>query len=143
MGSDSDTFMFDVTNGIHSLHGIDFVFEIIPKVIPLDVQDFVVIEGGHKQITGKNYSHLASLTSSSSILHTQYPSHPASFSLHGIDFVFEIIPKVIPLDVQDFVVIEGGHKQITGNSNPPIIPASLTLKLYSSCPASLMCTSWD
>lgn len=70
MGSDSDTFMFDVTNGIHSLHGIDFVFEIIPKVIPLDVQDFVVIEGGHKQITGMK----------TIILYTQPPSHTASLT---------------------------------------------------------------
>ena len=72
MGSDSDIFMFDVTNGIHSLHGIDFVFEIIPKVIPLDVQDFVVIEGGHKQITGNKQSSF-----SPNLPHTQCPSHPS------------------------------------------------------------------
>ncbi len=99
------------------------MFEIIPKVIPLDVQDFVVIEGGHKQITGK---FLISLKHG--ILHT----HPTSHALHEIDFVFEIIPKVIPLDVQDFVVIEGGHKQITGMktiilyTQPPSHTASLT-----------------
>ena len=51
-GSESDTFMFDVTNGIQSLHGLEFVIEIIPKLIPLEIRDFVVMEGDHKLLTG-------------------------------------------------------------------------------------------
>ena len=52
MGSESDTFMFDVTNGIQSLHGLEFVIEIIPKLIPLEIRDFAVMEGDHKMLTG-------------------------------------------------------------------------------------------
>ena len=51
-GSESDTFMFDVTNGIQSLHGLEFVIEIIPKLIPLEIRDFAVMEGDHKLLTG-------------------------------------------------------------------------------------------
>ncbi len=52
-GSGSDTFMFDVTNGIQSLHGLEFVIEVIPKVIPLQIRDFAVMEGNHKLLTGR------------------------------------------------------------------------------------------
>ena len=44
--------MFDVTNGIQSLHGLEFVIEIIPKLIPLEIRDFAVMEGDHKLLTG-------------------------------------------------------------------------------------------
>ena len=56
-GSESDTFMFDVTNGIQSLHGLEFVIEIIPKLIPLEIRDFAVMEGDHKLLTGITLQH--------------------------------------------------------------------------------------
>ena len=91
MGSESDTFMFDVTNGIHSLHGLEFVFEIIPKVIPLDVQNFVVIEGGHKQITGIPFSIV--ILSRASGVGSSYRGMGSSAIHH---FVYGFISKVIP-----------------------------------------------
>ena len=57
MGSESDTFMFGVTNGIQSLHGLEFVIEIIPKLIPLEIRDFAVMEGDHKMLTGARNVH--------------------------------------------------------------------------------------
>lgn len=54
-GSGSDTFMFDVTNGIQSLHGLEFVIEVIPRLIPLEIRDFAVMEGDQKLLTGDSH----------------------------------------------------------------------------------------
>ena len=44
-GVRTDTFRFDVTNGIQSLHGLEVVFEIVPRVIPLEVSSITLREG--------------------------------------------------------------------------------------------------
>ncbi|XP_072848868.2 chondroitin sulfate proteoglycan 4 [Pogona vitticeps] len=41
-----DQFSVDVTNGIQTVRGIQIVINIIPKLIPLEVQNFTVAEGG-------------------------------------------------------------------------------------------------
>ncbi|KAJ7334986.1 hypothetical protein JRQ81_012927 [Phrynocephalus forsythii] len=41
-----DQFSLDVTNGIQTVSGIPIVIDIIPKLIPLEVQNFTVAEGG-------------------------------------------------------------------------------------------------
>ncbi len=51
IGEDLDVFMFDVTNGVTSLQGLEFVFEIAPKVIPVKVSMFEVVEGEAKPLT--------------------------------------------------------------------------------------------
>ena len=59
MDSEADTFTFDVTNGISSLQDLEFVFEIIPNVIPMEVMGFDVSEGESKRIT-KDIIHIHS-----------------------------------------------------------------------------------
>nr|XP_056705022.1 LOW QUALITY PROTEIN: chondroitin sulfate proteoglycan 4-like [Euleptes europaea] len=43
-----DQFSLDVTNGIQAISGIEIAVDIIPKLIPLEVQNFTVAEGGSK-----------------------------------------------------------------------------------------------
>uniref|UniRef100_A0A8C4W6B9 Laminin G domain-containing protein n=1 Tax=Gopherus evgoodei TaxID=1825980 RepID=A0A8C4W6B9_9SAUR len=45
-----DHFSLDVTNGIRVVSGIEISVDIIPKLIPLEVQNFTVIEGGSKAL---------------------------------------------------------------------------------------------
>ncbi|XP_021236249.1 chondroitin sulfate proteoglycan 4-like isoform X1 [Numida meleagris] len=46
----SDRFSLDVTNGIQTVNGIEISVDIIPRVIPLKVKNFTVIEGGSKAL---------------------------------------------------------------------------------------------
>ncbi|XP_013918329.1 PREDICTED: chondroitin sulfate proteoglycan 4-like [Thamnophis sirtalis] len=43
-----DHFSLDVTNGIQTVSGIEVTVDIIPKLIPLEVHNFTVAEGGSK-----------------------------------------------------------------------------------------------
>uniref|UniRef100_A0A670YMT0 Laminin G domain-containing protein n=1 Tax=Pseudonaja textilis TaxID=8673 RepID=A0A670YMT0_PSETE len=43
-----DHFSLDVTNGIQTVSGIEVTVDILPKLIPLEVQNFTVAEGGSK-----------------------------------------------------------------------------------------------
>ncbi|KAM7166940.1 chondroitin sulfate proteoglycan 4-like isoform 3-T3 [Macrochelys suwanniensis] len=45
-----DHFSLDVTNGIRVVSGIEISVDVIPKLIPLEVQNFTVIEGGSKAL---------------------------------------------------------------------------------------------
>ncbi|KAM9587805.1 chondroitin sulfate proteoglycan 4-like isoform 3-T3 [Morphnus guianensis] len=45
-----DRFSLDVTNGVRTVSGIDISVDIIPRMIPLEVQNFTVIEGGSKAL---------------------------------------------------------------------------------------------
>ncbi|XP_062984143.1 chondroitin sulfate proteoglycan 4-like [Elgaria multicarinata webbii] len=45
-----DKFSVDVTNGIRAVSGIEIAIEIIPKMIPLEVHNFTVAEGGSKAL---------------------------------------------------------------------------------------------
>ncbi|NXC86680.1 CSPG4 protein, partial [Cercotrichas coryphoeus] len=45
-----DLFFLDVTNGVRTVSGIEISVEIIPRMIPLEVQNFTVIEGGSKAL---------------------------------------------------------------------------------------------
>ncbi|XP_069078054.1 chondroitin sulfate proteoglycan 4-like isoform X2 [Pleurodeles waltl] len=50
-GQLQDGFTLDVTNGVRVVNGIEILVDIIPKLIPLEVQNFTVIEGGAKALT--------------------------------------------------------------------------------------------
>ncbi|XP_078531202.1 chondroitin sulfate proteoglycan 4-like [Lissotriton helveticus] len=50
-GQLQDSFILDVTNGVREVSGIEILVDIIPKLIPLEVQNFTVIEGGSKALT--------------------------------------------------------------------------------------------
>ncbi|KAL8203890.1 UNVERIFIED_CONTAM: hypothetical protein K2H54_063098 [Gekko kuhli] len=43
-----DQFSLDVTSGIQAISGIEIAVDIIPKFIPLEIQNFTVAEGGSK-----------------------------------------------------------------------------------------------
>ncbi|XP_009080651.1 PREDICTED: chondroitin sulfate proteoglycan 4-like, partial [Acanthisitta chloris] len=45
-----DHFLLDVTNGVRTVSGIEMSVDIIPRMIPLEVQNFTVIEGGSKAL---------------------------------------------------------------------------------------------
>ncbi|KAM6229600.1 chondroitin sulfate proteoglycan 4-like isoform 3-T3 [Porphyrio hochstetteri] len=45
-----DHFSLDVTNGVQTVNGIEISVDIIPRMIPLEVQNFTVIEGGSKAL---------------------------------------------------------------------------------------------
>ncbi|XP_010152594.1 PREDICTED: chondroitin sulfate proteoglycan 4-like, partial [Eurypyga helias] len=45
-----DCFSLDVTNGVRTVSGIEISVDIIPRMIPLEVQNFTVIEGGSKAL---------------------------------------------------------------------------------------------
>jgi hypothetical protein len=42
----NDFFSFDVTNGLQTLRKLEFVMEIIPSYLELDIQNLTVKEGG-------------------------------------------------------------------------------------------------
>ncbi|NXP49265.1 CSPG4 protein, partial [Heliornis fulica] len=45
-----DRFSLDVTNGVQIVNGIEISVDIIPRMIPLEVQNITVIEGGSKAL---------------------------------------------------------------------------------------------
>uniref|UniRef100_A0A8C3JLG8 Laminin G domain-containing protein n=1 Tax=Calidris pygmaea TaxID=425635 RepID=A0A8C3JLG8_9CHAR len=45
-----DCFSLDVTNGVRTVSGIEIAVDIIPRMIPLEVQNFTVMEGGSKAL---------------------------------------------------------------------------------------------
>ncbi|NXB28172.1 CSPG4 protein, partial [Eulacestoma nigropectus] len=49
-----DHFFLDVTNGVRTVNGIEISVDIIPRMIPLEVQNFTVIEGGSKALVEDN-----------------------------------------------------------------------------------------
>ncbi|NXI63486.1 CSPG4 protein, partial [Anseranas semipalmata] len=46
----NDRFCLDVTNGVQTVSGIEISVDIIPRMIPLEVQNFTVFEGGSKAL---------------------------------------------------------------------------------------------
>ncbi|KAM8792820.1 chondroitin sulfate proteoglycan 4-like [Eudromia elegans] len=55
----NDHFSLDVTNGVQTLSGIGVSVDIIPGVIPLEVQNFTVLEGGSKALV-EDYLNISS-----------------------------------------------------------------------------------
>ena len=50
----ADSFVFDVTNGIQTLKGLQFAIEIIPARLELEIQNFTIQEGTRKALTRNN-----------------------------------------------------------------------------------------
>ncbi|XP_033749452.1 chondroitin sulfate proteoglycan 4-like [Pecten maximus] len=50
-GLEQDSFMFEVTNGIQTLRGLEFIIQAIPTTLHLNVQNLTVREGGRKVLT--------------------------------------------------------------------------------------------
>ncbi|NXI78201.1 CSPG4 protein, partial [Rhipidura dahli] len=72
-----DHFFLDVTNGVRTVSGIEISVDIIPRMIPLEVQNFTVIEGGSKALVEDNLKilsrHFAGL--SCEFILTEQPKH--------------------------------------------------------------------
>ncbi|NWV10925.1 CSPG4 protein, partial [Ptilonorhynchus violaceus] len=72
-----DCFFLDVTNGVQTVSGIEISVDIIPRMIPLEVQNFTVIEGGSKALVEDDLKissiHFAGL--SCEFILTEQPKH--------------------------------------------------------------------
>uniref|UniRef100_G1MXL6 Laminin G domain-containing protein n=1 Tax=Meleagris gallopavo TaxID=9103 RepID=G1MXL6_MELGA len=73
----SDCFSLDVTNGVQTVNGIEMSVDIIPKMIPLEVKNFTVVEGSSKALMEDNLKissrHFAGL--SCEIILVDQPKH--------------------------------------------------------------------
>ncbi|KAM9099190.1 chondroitin sulfate proteoglycan 4-like isoform 1-T1 [Sarcophilus harrisii] len=47
---EQDRFLLDVTNGIQAVSGVEILVEILPRLIPLVIQNFTVLEGGSRAL---------------------------------------------------------------------------------------------
>ncbi|XP_072461735.1 chondroitin sulfate proteoglycan 4-like [Notamacropus eugenii] len=45
-----DRFLLDVTNGVQAISGIEILVDIVPRLIPLVIQNFTVLEGGSRAL---------------------------------------------------------------------------------------------
>jgi chondroitin sulfate proteoglycan 4 len=50
----SDSFSFDVTNGISGLQDLVFHFRILPKTLYIDTRELVLTEGGNVNLAPNN-----------------------------------------------------------------------------------------
>ncbi|NWT78023.1 CSPG4 protein, partial [Lanius ludovicianus] len=73
----NDHFVLDVTNGVRTVSGIEISVDIIPRMIPLEVQNFTVLEGDSKALVEDNLKipskHFAGL--SCEFILTEQPKH--------------------------------------------------------------------
>lgn len=52
--TNTDGFVFDVTNGFQKLHSLEFVIDILPKVLPLQLSNVSVAEGQRQLLSDEN-----------------------------------------------------------------------------------------
>lgn len=99
-----DHFVLDVTNGVRTVSGIEVSVDIIPGMIPLEVQNFTVIEGGSKALVEDNLKipsrHFAGL--SCEFILTEQPKHGyvENSRVPGIKLTTFTRKQVMPLDLR-------------------------------------------
>lgn len=99
-----DHFVLDVTNGVRTVSGIEVSVDIIPRMIPLEVQNFTVIEGGSKALVEDNLKipsrHFAGL--SCEFILTKQPKHGyvENSRVPGIKLTTFTRKQVMPLDLR-------------------------------------------
>lgn len=99
-----DHFVLDVTNGVRTVSGIEVSVDIIPRMIPLEVQNFTVIEGGSKALVEDNLKipsrHFAGL--SCEFILTEQPKHGyvENSRVPGIKLMTFTRKQVMPLDLR-------------------------------------------
>lgn len=98
-----DHFFLDVTNGVRTVSGIEISVDIIPRMIPLEVQNFTVVEGGSKALV-EDYlkipsRHFAGL--SCEFILTEQPKHGYVENCHvpGIKLTTFTRKQVMHLDL--------------------------------------------
>lgn len=98
-----DHFFLDVTNGVRTVSGIEISIDIIPRMIPLEVQNFTVIEGGSKALVEDclkiSSRHFAGL--SCEFIITEQPKHGyvENSRVPGIKVATFTRKQVMPLDL--------------------------------------------
>lgn len=99
-----DHFVLDVTNGVRTVSRIEVSVDIIPRMIPLEVQNFTVIEGGSKALVEDNLKipsrHFAGL--SCEFILTEQPKHGfvENSRVPGIKLTTFTRKQVMPLDLR-------------------------------------------
>lgn len=98
-----DHFFLDVTNGIRTVSGIEISVDIIPRMIPLEVQNITVFEGGSRTLV-EDYlkissRHFAGL--SCEFILTEQPKHGyvENSRVPGIKLATFTRKQVMPLDL--------------------------------------------
>ena len=81
----SDSFVFDVTNGISSIYGLVFHFIIIPKDLYIETRPVTVIEGQDATLSMENIHVLTSFYEDkiADFLVVSHPQHGSFISAHN------------------------------------------------------------
>uniref|UniRef100_A0A8D2PT16 Laminin G domain-containing protein n=1 Tax=Zosterops lateralis melanops TaxID=1220523 RepID=A0A8D2PT16_ZOSLA len=106
-----DHFFLDVTNGVRTVNGIEISVDIIPRMIPFEVQNFTVFEGGSKALV-EDYlkilsRHFAGL--SCEFILTEQPKHRyvENSRVPGIKLIF--LDVIVFSFLPGAIVQEGGR----------------------------------
>ncbi|XP_010875277.2 chondroitin sulfate proteoglycan 4 [Esox lucius] len=157
-GQVSDTFVLDVSNGVTELSSVRMSVDIIPRLIPLQVSNFTLREGGSKALTqevlkvtnrhffGLNF--LYSLTEppqNGYIEHSRYRGVPVlSFTRRQVEqeFIYYVHDGSETLE-DNFTVLANDtslrkqsapctvHIQVTSiNDQPPVVTANNVLRVW-------------
>ncbi|XP_031672474.1 chondroitin sulfate proteoglycan 4 [Oncorhynchus kisutch] len=154
----NDTFLLDVSNGVTEVNSIRISVDIIPRLIPLQVSNFTLREGGAKaltqevlRVTNRHFSglnFLYSVTEPSQngyIEHSRYPGVPVlSFTRRQVEqeFIYYIHDSSETLE-DNFTVVANDtglrkqsspctvYIQVTAvNDQHPVITANRVLRVW-------------
>ncbi|XP_061762150.1 chondroitin sulfate proteoglycan 4 isoform X1 [Nerophis ophidion] len=156
----NDTFVLDATNGVTDVGDIRMSVDIIPRLIPLQVSNFIVDEGGHKaltqevlEVTSRHFSginFLFNVTEPAQHGHIEHSQHPGvpitSFTRRQVEL--ELIYYVHDSSetlADNFTVVandtglrkQSGAQTVfiqveTVNDEPPVITANRVLRVWVS-----------
>uniref|UniRef100_A0A8C6XY06 Laminin G domain-containing protein n=1 Tax=Naja naja TaxID=35670 RepID=A0A8C6XY06_NAJNA len=106
-----DHFSLDVTNGIQTVSGIEVTVDILPKLIPLEVHNFTVAEGGSKvleeDILKISNSHFAEVNCDFSLVEPPKHGRIANSEFFGMALT-KFTRKQVFFSFAGAVVQEGG-----------------------------------
>ncbi|XP_057688576.1 chondroitin sulfate proteoglycan 4 [Corythoichthys intestinalis] len=156
----NDTFILEATNGVTDVGDISILIDIVPRLIPLQVSNFTVDEGGYKALTmeilevknrhftGINF--LFNVTEPPNHGHIEHSRHPGvpltSFTRRQVEheFIYYVHDSSETLE-DNFTVVAndtGLRKQsdartvfiqVTAvNDEPPVITANRVLRVWVS-----------
>ncbi|KAH3837066.1 hypothetical protein DPMN_110444 [Dreissena polymorpha] len=77
MTATSDQFVFEVSNGLEALRGLEFLINIVPYSLSMSVQNFTVIEGGQKALSTQIITVDTKLSQNQSLVFSV--KHPPTF----------------------------------------------------------------
>uniref|UniRef100_A0A8C7W2H8 Chondroitin sulfate proteoglycan 4ba n=1 Tax=Oncorhynchus mykiss TaxID=8022 RepID=A0A8C7W2H8_ONCMY len=146
----NDTFLLDVSNGVTEVNGIRISVDIIPRLIPLQVSNFTLREGGAKaltqevlRVTNRHFSGLNFLYSLTEppqngyVEHSRYPGVPVEqeliYYIHDssetLEDNFTVVANDTGLRKQSSPCIV--YIQVTAvNDQHPVITANRVLRVW-------------